>query len=156
MTSAEFKTYRETLGLTLHHVAVLTQSSLRTASYWESRDSKVPQKAKEVVEAIEISINKAVENMVSIVLNENKLSENKQTITLLRYLKDEDLWQFIPDMYPLPVTTHSVMLAKAKQALSEKGFEIQIKYMRPGIYNVWLAGRQDNGELRAAWAHSLA
>jgi transcriptional regulator with XRE-family HTH domain len=164
MTSAEFKTYRQLLGLTLKNISDITQSSLRTVSYWESQNNaNVPAKAREAIVALDRSLDQSVVNMTNIVDEAIRvmvgpsyaLTDAPTKITLLRYMNDKDLWMYIPEMQPLSVPTHSVMLARAKQALSAKGLEVRIKYMRPDCYKRWLAGRSDSEKARSDWADSL-
>jgi len=75
-----------------------------------------------------------------------------ETVVLLRYRTDADLWHFRPDMKPLPASSHAALLSRLRRALWTAGVPSVIEYMDTGEYLAWLGARQDSEAMRAAWS----
>ncbi len=152
MSPAEFRTTREALGLTAQWVANYAKVSLRTAQYWEEGRRVVPPSVEAALEAIdqmlEASVEQALEQVDTLIAEGSVPDE----ITLIRYRTDEHLWEFRPDMRPLPSSTHAAMLARLRRALRARGITTFIEFMKPDEYRHWLGMRADTEATRAEWA----
>lgn len=156
MTGAEFKTYREALGLSCQHIADLTMSSLRAVRYWEDGTSTVPSRAIELLKHIDDSLDRAVAKIAASVAEAiAQFGAPPKYITLLRYMNDVDLWLFHPGMKPLSTSTHGVLLSRAQKHFFGSNVTLRIQYMRPDEYRTWLNGRKDGEQERTEWASSL-
>lgn len=155
MTPAEFKTLRESLGLTAQWVADHAGVKLRTVQYWESGRMNVPEGVSDMLFSIDKKLEASVAQAVIFIHDFVKKCEAPAVCAFVRYRTDADLWRFRPDMKPLPATTHAVMLARLRRALAAWDIPTAIEYMVPDDYLAWLAGRPDTEAERAAWAAAL-
>lgn len=152
MTPAEFRTMRETLGLTGQWVADRADVSLRAVQYWDEGRWVVPEAVEDMLETIEQTLEAAVEQALEQVDESIARGAVPDEITLIRYRTDKDLWRFRPDMQPLPATTHGVLVTRLKRALCTKGIAATIEFMKPDEYMQWLGEREDTETTRAEWA----
>ncbi|TAL87484.1 MAG: DUF1870 family protein [Candidimonas sp.] len=153
MTSAELKTIRESLGLSLQWVADQAHVQLRTAQYWESGRNQVPADVAQMLTALDEQLWGVVaETLKQVQTLAEQSGALPEQIALIRYRNDADLWAFRPDFKPMPVGTHAALLSRVRRKLWEIGVPSVIEYMEPEIYKKWLAERQDNESLRAQWA----
>lgn len=155
MTPAELKTIRESLGLTLQWLADQAQVKMRTAQYWESGRSAVPDDVAQML----IGLDEQFWQLIADYLEQVKeiADENgslPEEIVLLRYRTDADLWKFHPDFQPIPASAHAALLSRMRRKLWEIGVPSIIEYMEPAEYLAWLDGREDSEELRSEWALS--
>ncbi|MDK2126243.1 Aca2/YdiL-like domain-containing protein [Parachitinimonas caeni] len=155
MTPAEFKTIRESLGLTAQWIADNAGVKLRTAQYWEAGRMAVPVDVVNMLDRIDRTLEFSIAQALDQVAELAKQQGTPAQITLVRYRTDAALWQFRPDMKPLPATTHAAMLSRLRRALWSRGIPTVIQYMEPEEYETWLAGRPDTEVERAAWAATL-
>ncbi|AMW34902.1 DUF1870 family protein [Haematospirillum jordaniae] len=155
MTPAELKTIRETLGLKAQWVADQAGVRLRTAQYWETGRMAVPAD----VASMLLDIDRALEDMVaqSLAKIEGTAAQHAGAVEviLLRYRTDKDLWEFHPDLAPLPASTHAAMLARLCRALSARSIPTVIQYMEPDEYWEWLGDRPDTEAARSEWSVTL-
>ena len=154
MNSAEFKTIRESLGLTPQWVAHETAVKLITVQHWETGRERVPNEVAELLESIDKNFDFVVSQAIAKIdelINQGSVPE----IALIRYRSDDDLWRFQPDMKPLPASSHAAMLARLRRLLWIRGVPSIIEYMYPEEYFAWLSGREDSEAERCAWALSL-
>lgn len=156
MTPAEFKTIRESLGLTAQWIADQAGVKLRTCQYWEAGRMAVPKDVSKFLEEIDKNIEASVAKSMALIDEmTQKLGAPPEEVTLLRYKTDQDLWRFRPDMKPLPATAHAAMLSRLRRALSTRQIPSAIEYMEPSEYLSWLDNRPDTEAERAAWAAFL-
>jgi hypothetical protein len=155
MTPAEFKTIRESLGLTAQWIADQAYVQLRTAQYWEAGRTAVPADVANMLHGIDKKLEATVAQAVARIDELTKHHGAPAKITLLRYRSNADLWRFRPDMQPLPATTHAAMLSRLSRVLWSRNIPFVIEFMGPDEYLTWLAGRTDTEVERAAWAATL-
>lgn len=155
MTGAEFKTLREYTGLPVAALAKLAGVQERTVRYWEddSRGSRVPDDVVNTVENINTMLDRIVDESVAAV-RARIAEEGKRpdSIALIRYRTDEDLWHYDPAFQPLPVTVHAAMLSRARIALADLHVRTWIIYLDRDGYEKWLDGRADSTVRRTEWA----
>ena len=152
MTSAELKTIRESLGLTVTWCCIQQSVQERTWRHWESGRNQVPDGVADFIGKIEHLVNQSVDQAVSVV----NLTPNKpESVVLVRYRNDEDLWNYRKDMESLPATLHAAIISRVRRKLWEIGVPSTIQYMDEDCYIEWLDGRGDSESLRAAWAASI-
>lgn len=152
MTSAELKTMREAVGLTVPELAALADVQERTVRYWESGRNQVPEDVTDLVSRIDAMLNSLVAQTVDLVRSKIKAHGKPIGITLLRYRENADLWRFRPDFKPLPTTTHGALLARTRAALADLHVETRIVYMESSAYSTWLDGKPDTESTRSIWA----
>lgn len=152
MTAAELKTLRESLGLPLQWVADQAGVRLRTAQYWESGRSSIPDDVAQQLRDIDERLWGIVDQLAKQVQEMVDEAGAPEQIDLVRYRHDDDLWKFQPDFKPLPATCHGMLLSRAQRAVAPLRVPVRIVYMQPEAYMLWLDGRQDGPDLRARWA----
>lgn len=155
MTPAEFKTIRESLGLTAQWIADQADVRLRTVQYWEAGRMAVPEDVATLLADIDQTLESAVAQTLALVAELKTRTGAPSEVMLVRYRSDEDLWRFRPDMKPLPATTHAAMLSRLRRELRSLSIISVIEFMRPDEYLAWLDGRQDTEVERAAWVATL-
>lgn len=155
MTSAEFRTLREALGLSATQVAEMTGYALRTVKNWDEGTRRIP----DAVEARLLEVEEAVEKAVAGTVQAVKETAEKQgglpeSVSLVRYRTDTDLHRYRPDMAGMPASLHAAMLVRLRRELFRMGIVSRIAYMRPDDYEAWRkrAGWEDCEEARAGWA----
>ena len=157
MTAAELKTLRESLGLTTQWVADQAGVKLRTAQYWEMGGRMaVPGDVAEMLIAIDQQIDNAVTKSIDLVKEVSKKNGYPKEVALVRYRNNDDLWQFKPDMKPLPASSHAVLLSRTRRALWAINIHSIIEYMEPEEYLGWLGKKKDTEITRALWASERA
>lgn len=155
MTPAELKTIRESLGLPLQWVATQAKVQLRTAQYWESGKTPVPDDVAQMMIGLDEQFWQLVADYLTQVKEiADESSSLPEEIVLLRYRTDADLWRFHPDFRPIPASAHAALLSRMRRKLWEIGVPSIIEYMEPAEYKEWLGKRKDNEELRSEWALS--
>lgn len=133
-----------------------TPGSLTTVRYWESGHMPVPADVAQQVQTTEESIEHAVSHAIDQVRKAIKQhGAAPESVSLLRYRTDEELWAFRPDMRGLPATCHAALISRVRRALWAEGAHSVIQFMDPRAYHDWLAGREDTEALRSAWAASM-
>jgi len=152
MTPAEFKTMRESLGLTAQWIADNAGVKLRTAQYWEAGRMAVPADVASMLESIDKMLNFSVAQAIEHIDDMSSQHGAPADVALVRYRTDADLWRFRPDMRPFPTTTHAEMLSRLRRALDLRNIPSLIEFMEPEEYFAWLAGRPDTETERANWA----
>lgn len=153
MPPAELKTLRESLGLTVQWMADQAGVKLRTAQYWESGRNRVPEDVAAMLESIDHAFEAATTETMAMIQG---LNPPPARVVLVRYRTEADLWEFRPDMKPLPATSHAALLSRLRRALWAIGVPSVIEWMEPEAYRAWLNGREDNETRRAAWAAERA
>lgn len=155
MNSPEFKTLRESLGLSAQWLANQAGVKLRTIQYWESGRSEPKEDVVNYLLSVDSMFDVFVDQVHGAIdTAEEKLGELPERVDLIRYRTDEELWTFRPDMNPLPTTAHAVILARVRKEVLKRGVKVAIHFMDSDVYLDWLAGRQDSESMRAAWAAS--
>lgn len=153
MTPADLKTLREAIGLTVPDLASLAGVQERTVRYWEAGKNKPPQDVQDMVLSIDARLNALVDQIVLLVKDMiSSQGSAPESITLLRYRENADLWHFRPDFRPLPTTTHGSLLARCRAALADLHVATRIVYMDSQAYGQWLNGRVDSESARSEWA----
>lgn len=155
MTSAEFKTMREALGLSAAQVAEMTGYALRTVQNWDDGSRRVPAAAEATLSQLDAMIENVVAGAVQTVKQvSNERGGEPEAVWLVRYRTDADLHRYRPDMAAFPASLHAAMLARVRRELFKLGVVSRIVFMRPDDYEDWRrrAGLDDSEEARAGWA----
>ena len=121
MTTSELKTIREAIGLTVPDLAALAGVQERTVRYWESGRSAVPADVQDQVLKIDAWLTaQAREALATVRALAAEVGALPESIHLLRYRENADLWRFQPAYRPLPVTVHAAALARTRTALADR------------------------------------
>lgn len=155
MTPAELKTTRESLGLPVAWLAERAGVQERTVRYWESGHTPVPADVAQLVQALDEMIDRTVQEGMEQIRRASQAGMHPETVVLVRYRTDDELWAFRSDMKGLPATAHAVLISRLRRALWADGIPSLIQFMDPHAYREWLNGRKDDEPLRAEWAASL-
>ena len=157
MTPATLKTMREAIGLTAADLAALAGVQERTLRYWESGRISVPQDVADLVTRIDAMLTSIAVEAVATAREQIAANGGRpESISLLRYRENADLWHYRPDFKPLPTTTHAALLARTRAALADLPVKTVIVYMDAQAYAQWLGGRADSEALRLEWADAQA
>ena len=133
MNKAEFKTLRESLGLSVQDLANYVDVNDRTVRRWESPDYEDYKPPIDVIEKLQ-KLNFTFNEMTLHSVNFTKEKEiefkghGNMVINLYRYKTKEQLWHDQPEFKGLPTSCHAAMLWRVKQKLENEGFQIEIVY----------------------------
>ena len=123
MNSAEFKTLREAVGLSVSNVANLANVGERTVRYWEAGRNSPPQeisnRLSDINEMLERSANEAIK------IYEEKMPDE---VVLYRYVSDKELHKAHKGFKDLPVTVHAALLFRVKHYLNTLSVPVSIEY----------------------------
>ena len=129
MTSAEFRTFCHSLGLSAKALAALARVQERSVRHWWS-DGQPPAGVVELVQRLDATMQD--ETMLAIERVQAETQERGQAPALVQlwaYRSEEDLWQAMPAMRGwMPIQAHSVMLWRTAQALTNLGVKVEISY----------------------------
>ena len=129
VTSAELKTYREALGLTVGWLAAEARVGERTVRYWESARNQVPEDVAALILRVEAQTRQLVENaLVTVGEVAQQEGSEPEAVDLRRYAADEEFWRAHPAFKPLPATWHGAALARIARALEARGIPAVIEY----------------------------
>lgn len=128
MTSAELKTLRESLGLSVAWVAASAGVQRRTVEYWEAGRMAVPSDVEKTIRAIDWQFNHAAKQALQIAQEQRAIHGKPKTVDLRRYRTDAALWEAREDMHGFPVTAHATLLDRSRRLLEEDGFVVTINY----------------------------
>ncbi|MHA3724305.1 helix-turn-helix domain-containing protein [Leucobacter sp. HY1910] len=106
MTSAEFQTVREYLGLTLDAIAGILGVRPDTVRRWESGRDTIPYRVREEIEAIEAATATAVGDLVS------ALNDARDPAVMV-YRTDAQMWEARPDTAHLTARWWRHVVARA-------------------------------------------
>jgi hypothetical protein len=154
MEASDFKALRESLGLSpfwLAHNVRMEEADLHA---WENGELLIPDDAVELLTSIS-GILAEIEKCVINLYTQSKIAKKKlRTVALLQYICCEDLWKYQPELAPLPITTHNILLDRIKQKLATYNIRMITVYMIPEQYEVWRNENNwaDDAASRAAWA----
>ena len=154
MTSAELKTMREAIGLSVPELAAFANHvQERTVRYWESGRNQVPNDVETLVTGISQLLDTKANELAEDIRELIKLGGPLEgPFVLIRYRENEDLWHFEPNWKSFSTTTHGAFLTRCRVALADLGVATRIVYMDPQLYSHWLNGRQDELGTRHSWA----
>lgn len=156
MTPAEFKTLSDSLGLSVpwlaHHFNVLE----RTVRYWGAGRTKVPEEvAAQLTNLDDMSWQMVLQGTETFREIADSVGQLPESVVLIRYRTDADMWAFLPNLKGLPATYHAATVSRMRRGLWELGVPSVIQYMEPDEYRKWLGKRKDAPELRNEWAITL-
>jgi hypothetical protein len=154
MTSAELKTMREAIGLSVPELAALANNvQERTVRYWESGRNQVPKDVETLVmdinQLLDARANELAKGIRELIRLDGPLVGQ---LVLIRYKENADLWHFEPHWKSLTTTAHGAFLTRCRVALADMGVTTRIVYMDTQAYFQWLNGRQDDLGMRNEWA----
>jgi transcriptional regulator with XRE-family HTH domain len=154
MTSAELKTMREAIGLSVPELAAFANNvQERTVRYWESGRNQVPEDVERLVmnisQLLDLRAIELAESIRELIKLDGPL---EGPFVLIRYKENADLWHFEPQWKSLPTTAYGAFLTRCRVALADLDVATRIVYMDPQAYSEWLDGRQDELALRMSWA----
>lgn len=151
MTPAEFKTIRQTIGISAQNFAELLNVEPRTIQRMENGLADPKGFAVDLLQSLYESF------CLMCVESENQLENTIKTygkpteIVLIRYKKD-DFKLFNPDFGDMPESIHSATLGRLKTFAEAKCITVKIIYFDPILYREWKGERKDSRELRSSWA----
>jgi len=155
MTTAEFKTLREAVGITCQWVADRIDVTQRQVARMESGECAVSARAAQLVVELDTLISRSVDAALAVAGEWSPTEEGDDLrVTLLRYHSDDELWWHRSDCATakIPVGVHNTILARTWSALRARSIPVGIVYMNEGDYTAWLGDRDNNESARAEWA----
>ena len=124
MHPAEFKTLREAIGLSISTLVKVIDVDERSIRKWESGKKKLPLDVIEQVVAIDQLITDTANNAF------DELQTSPQdSVTLHRYIEEEDYLNAHPEFEGLPITSYGVVLYRLRQKLIDAGVPVSIVYV---------------------------
>lgn len=152
MNSAEFKTTRQILGISALQFATYLQTDCRAIQRMESGKTDPKGFAIDVLVRLYLFYRMQVKKECQYI--DRFLVSKSETVTLIRYKKG-DFSLFNPEYKTFPDEIGSTVLARVKEYVESKNFDLRIVYFQPTDYLEWLSGRQDTKDLRMLWASTL-
>ncbi len=152
MNSAEFKTIRESLGVSIRWFGELMGVKLRAAQYWESTRPPPPAAVQQLL-SIDNAMNNIVQDdLLTVLKGKSNPEDYPSEVVLVRYRSDDELWRYIKDIKPLPASAHAQILSRTRRELLRHGIAVRIVYMDQEKYEAWLGKRKDSPVHRLRWA----
>lgn len=147
MTPAEFKTIRESLGLSAQALAdILGISQERTIRRWEDGSRELPEDAAGRLLELDAEADRMAEQGRRMCL----AHPAAVIVTVLRYERLED---YPRAAYPHAHRIHAAALGRLKKAAPSR---VRIVSFSAEAYRAWLGKRKDSPELRATWGAEQA
>jgi DNA-binding XRE family transcriptional regulator len=129
MHSAEFKTLRESLGLTISTLVKIVDVDERTLRKWEAGKKQPPQGVVDTLIGFDDLVNKtAVEIFTQ--HQESMKNGGQQGVVLERFVEVEDLVKAFPAFEGLPTMTFGVVLFRVRQRFIDLGIPVSIIYAK--------------------------
>jgi hypothetical protein len=149
VNAPELKELRESLGLPLTWIAEVTDVNVETAFAWETGKRPVPKKVLHILKTIEARF----EAVIRIAVEQYETTRSAM-VAYLRYSNDADLWKYMPEFKPLPVSCHAALADRVTRALTDAGAKAYAVYMLADQYEAWRSENKlpDTGETRSIWA----
>lgn len=150
MTSAEFKTIRQTIGFTAQEFAEHLNVGTRTIQRIENGVT-VPEgyilKVLEDYYSKFLSILTNTKDQVSQFIKDQGYPKD---LVLLRY-KKEDFKKYNP-LSDVPHQIHNAVIGHLLAKFESQAVPVGIVYFEPESYFKWLSEREDGQPMRSAWA----
>ena len=125
--SAEFRVLCHSLGLGAKGLADYVRVSTRSAEYWLA-DGEPPPGVLEDILRLDASIQNTIQQAVDVHMDLRDEFGEPHDIELVAYRSAEAWHAAHPEYKPLPAQTHSIMLARTRQALANIGLKTIIRY----------------------------
>lgn len=129
MHPAEFKTLRESLGLSISTLVKVIDVDERTLRKWESGKKQPPQGVVDTLEGFDALVNKTVVEIID-KHQESMRNGGQQGVVLERFIEAEDLAAAYPAFAGLPTMTFGVVLFRVRQKFIELGVPVSIIYKK--------------------------
>lgn len=151
MTSAEFKTTRQILGMSSKDFANYIHIEPRTIQRMENGQSLPKDFAVDILNDLYLKYKLMLKNQKQTIDFLLKNNEKRESIILIRY-KNEDFELFNPDLARTPPAIHSTVIGRLKEYIETLDITVKIIYFDPILYREWKGERKDSRELRSSWA----
>lgn len=126
--SAEFRTLCHSLGLSAQALADYVQVSKRSAEHWFA-DGEPPKGVMDDVLRLDALIQHTIQQAIDVLQEAHEeMGEEPQDVELVVYRTAEAWHAAHPEYKGLPIQTHSIMLARTKQALANIGLPTLFRY----------------------------
>ncbi|MFQ3170151.1 MAG: DNA-binding XRE family transcriptional regulator [Oleispira sp.] len=129
MHSAEFKTLRESLGLTISTLVKIVDVDERTLRKWEAGKKQPPQGVVDTLLGFDDLVNKTVAEIFT-QHQESMKNGGQQGVVLERFVEIEDLVKAFPAFEGLPTMTFGVVLFRVRQRFIDLGIPVSIIYAK--------------------------
>lgn len=149
MTSAEFKSLREGLGLSAQALAdILGIRNERTVRHWESGGAIPDDAMARLVQLDELVVKMAQSGL------EAFKEQPAVLVAVVRYETEADFLRYHPKSIPHMHRLHAAAITRLRWTLQNEGRRLRILSMLPDAYEAWRAaeGLPDEESTRAAWA----
>jgi transcriptional regulator with XRE-family HTH domain len=143
MTPAEFRTIRESLGLSAQALAdIIGITQERTIRRWEDGTRPLPADAAERLSILDTMAETIAQQGIQTIQAHPEAVE----IVVIRYERNED---FPDGQFPHANCIHAAALGRLKRTAPER---VKIIGFEPDKYFAWLGDRQDTQGSRSEWA----
>lgn len=129
MHSAEFKTLRESLGLSISTLVKIIDVDERTLRKWESGKKQPPQGVVDTLVELDNLVNQTATEIIAL-HKESMKNGGQQGVVLERFIDAEDLAAVYPAFARLPTMTFAVVLFRVRQAFLDLGVPVSIIYKK--------------------------
>jgi DNA-binding XRE family transcriptional regulator len=129
MHSAEFKTLRESLGLTISTLVKIVDVDERTLRKWEAGKKQPPQGVVDSLVGFDELVNKTTAEIFAF-YQESIRNGGQQGVVLERFVEVEDLVKAYPAFERLPTMTFGVVLFRVRQKFIDLGVPVSIIYSK--------------------------
>ncbi len=123
MTPAEYRTLRETCGLSQQAAADFHNVALRTIAHWETGRNGVPAGAAQELRTLNARMERAASEAVAL-----WHEHSAESVALVRYRSLDDYRGSRADREGLPWPSHNALIARLMLALERAGATVVIDY----------------------------
>jgi transcriptional regulator with XRE-family HTH domain len=128
LTSAEYRTLREACGLSQQAAATFHNVSLRTINHWEEGRNNIPDGAARELLGLNATIERGVENALTLVGELAGQHGEPDVIALTRYRTAADYANSRAASEGLPWPCHNALTARTMTALERIGARVTISW----------------------------
>jgi transcriptional regulator with XRE-family HTH domain len=131
ITPAEYRTLREACGLSQQDAANFHDVAIRTIAHWETGRNNVPSGAAQELRGLSATIERGVQNILTLIAEIDVKHEAPEEITLYRYRTLDDYTGSRADQEGLAWPCHNAMLGRAMLAIRRMGRTVVIAWADP-------------------------
>jgi DNA-binding XRE family transcriptional regulator len=128
MTSAEYRTLRESCGLSVRDAAAFHGVAERTIVHWETARNAIPAGAVDELIRLNARIERAVLERVDLYADQRDRHGEPDIVTLTRYRTVEDYTGSRPAGEGLPHACHNALTGRTMTALERIGAKVAVTW----------------------------
>ena len=133
MNSAEYRTLRESCGLSQPAAAGFHDVAIRTIAHWETGRNSVPAGAAEEIGRLNATLERAVLEAIDLAEDLKRLHGWPDAVALTRYRTEDAFAASRAAREGLAHACHNALLARIQVALERIGYRVTVAWADPAF-----------------------